>query len=308
VNSTFRGATRAQSAGPRDLPRDDRPRRSWLVWHRLPWWLELATIGTAYLVYEATRAVSAPNKTAALVHGHDIVRFEAWLHIDPEAALNRLINHWDLVSDLAGYYYSTLHFVITPLVLVFLWVRRPQLYPRLRSALVVATAAALVVYVVWPVAPPRFTTPALTDTLVRDHIMGMSDPHGVAGLINQYAAMPSLHVGWAIWCAVAVTAAFRSRWRYLAWIYPTATTFVVLATANHYVLDAVAGAVLILVTMVLTRPPAGVPTLFGRRLSSHRAPFSRRGPFSGKTPFSGKSRWPAEELRLDSPAPADRSR
>ena len=81
----------------------------------------------------------------------------------------------------------------------------------------------------------------MTDILDRYHILGSGDPHGPDSLVNLYAAMPSLHVAWAAWCAAAVVIATRGRWRHLAWLYPAATTFVVLASANHFVLDAAAG-------------------------------------------------------------------
>jgi PAP2 superfamily len=224
-----------------------------LVWRRLSWWWELASIATVYVIYEASRALSAPHVNRAMTHGRDVVAAERWLHMGIEAPLNRFLTAWDPLADAAGYYYSTLHFVVTPLVLVYLWRRHPEAYPRLRSALIMITGVALAVFILWPVAPPRFTDPALSDTLVRQHILG-SNGHGVSSLINQYAAMPSLHVGWAVWCALAVVLSARSRWRHLAWLYPAATTFVVLATANHYLLDAVAGAALTLSVVFLVRP------------------------------------------------------
>ena len=238
-----------------------RPRQGWLVWRRRSWSFELATVAACYLIYEGTRALATPRDTLAIAHGRDVLRVEQWMHLDLEVPLNHFLNSWDFLSDVAGYYYSSMHFVVTPLVLVWLWVRCPQAYGRLRSALVTATAVALVVYVLWPVAPPRFTTSGLTDTLVRHHIMGMSNPHGVSGFINQYAAMPSLHVGWAVWCAAAVVIVSRSPWRHLAWLYPMATTFVVLATANHYFLDAVGGAALLAATIALTSSPRPQPEL-----------------------------------------------
>jgi hypothetical protein len=228
----------------------------WLVWRRMAWWAELLAVGACYLIYESSRTLASSQKAPAVAHGLQILRAEQSVHLDPEATLNHWLNSWDALADLAGYYYSTLHFIVTPLVLVYLFWRRPQAYPRLRSALVMATAAGLVVFIVWPVAPPRFTVPGLTDTLVRQHVLGMSDSaHGVSGIINQYAAMPSLHVGWALWCAVAVVATNRSRWRHLAWLYPTATTLVVLGTANHYLFDAVGGAIVIALSLALASLP-----------------------------------------------------
>ena len=100
-------------------------------------------------------------------------------------------------------------------------------------------ASALLVYWLYPVAPPRLTVSGLTDTLVTNDILGARHVH--EGVVNLYAAMPSLHVAWALWCAAAIVFSFRSRWRYLAWLYPMWTTFVIVATANHYLLDALAG-------------------------------------------------------------------
>jgi hypothetical protein len=221
----------------------------------------LAVIAAAYLTYEGSRALASPRLAPAFAHGRDLLHAEVWLHLDPEAALNTFLNQWDALADLAGYYYSTMHFLVTPAVLIFLWLRRPLAYGRLRSALVVTTALGLATYIVWPAAPPRFVEPHLTDTLVSQHVFGMSNGHGFTSLINQYAAMPSLHVGWALWCALAIVTTTRSRWRHLAWLYPATTTFVVLATANHFVLDAIGGAVALGIGWALTAPRRPRPRL-----------------------------------------------
>src|SRR6266516_4125114 len=123
----------------------------------------------------------------------------------------------------------------------WLCLRRPAAFPRLRAALVLATTGANVVFWTWPVAPPRFSVPGMTDVLVTHDILGAADPRGPSSLVNLYAAMPSLHVAWAAWCAVAIVITTRSRWRHLAWLYPCATTFVVLASANHFLLDIAGG-------------------------------------------------------------------
>ena len=103
----------------------------------------------------------------------------------------------------------------------------------------------------------------MTDVLVRDRILGAGRPHGPDSLVNLYAAMPSLHVAWAAWCAAALVAATRGRWRHLAWLYPAATTVVVLATANHFLADAAAGlavtALGLLAARATTRPDAAGP-------------------------------------------------
>src|SRR5262249_62215727 len=83
--------------------------------------------------------------------------------------------------------------------------------------------------------------PGMTALLVAHDTLGAAHPHGPTSLVNLYAAMPSLHVTWAVWCAAAMATAARGRWRHLAWLYPVATTLVVLASANHFLLDAIGG-------------------------------------------------------------------
>jgi hypothetical protein len=146
-------------------------------------------------------------------------------------------------------------------VLGFLWWRRPRLEVPLRNALVALSVVALAVYWQYPVAPPRLTVSGLTDTLVTNDILGARHVH--EGLVNLYAAMPSLHVAWSLWCAAAIVLALRSPWRHLAWLYPTWTTFVIVATANHYFLDAAAGALFTAVALSVvtarSRRSAGSP-------------------------------------------------
>src|SRR5262249_31726209 len=146
-----------------------------------------------------------------------------------------------VLAEAAGYYYGLLHFAVTPLVLAWLYVRRPTVFGRLRSALVLATVVANVVFWAWPASPPRFSLPGMTDLLVAHDILAAPHPRGAPSLVTLYAAMPSLHVAWAVWCAAATATAARGRWRHLAWLYPAATTLVVLASANHFLLDAVGG-------------------------------------------------------------------
>jgi hypothetical protein len=110
---------------------------------------------------------------------------------------------------------------------------------------------ALFVYGLWPVAPPRLAVAGITDTLVEHNILGAAHVHG--GFVNLYAAMPSLHVAWAVWCAGAVVVTSTSKWRHLAWVYPAMTTFAVLATGNHFLIDCLAGMILALIAFALWR-------------------------------------------------------
>lgn len=224
------------------------------TWRRLPWPVEATSILVGYLLYEVIRGATGGSKHSAYRNADAIIKAERWAHLNIEVWANHLLTAHHLLATLAGYYYGTLHFIITPLVLAWLWRFRPGLYPRLRSSLVLTSLASLTVFVLWPVAPPRFVMTGTTDTLVTGHILGASDAsNGVMSLVNNYASMPSLHVAWAVWCAAAIILATRTRWRYLACLYPMATTIVVIGTANHYVLDVLAGAAIALVGLALTR-------------------------------------------------------
>ena len=224
--------------------------RGWLAWRRLPWPAEILSIGIGYVLYSIIRVLAPDRIGASYQHAWELESIERRLGVFPELSLNGFLSRHEYLQDISSYYYGSLHFIVTPVVLVWLWKRRAHVYSPLRSSLVIASLAALVVYATFPVAPPRFALPGTVDSVTLHPVLWDSG-HGVKGLINELAAMPSLHVGWALWCAVAVVLGCRSRWRHLAWLYPAGTTFVVVATANHYVLDAVAGAVIVLAPMAL---------------------------------------------------------
>ena len=177
------------------------------------------------------------------------------LGIDVEPWFNHLVAPHATAALAVGYYYALLHFILTPLALAWLYVFRPRAFPRLRSALVLSTIGANIVFWTWPVAPPRFAIGGMTDILTAHNVLDSADPHGVTGAANLYAALPSLHVAWATWVAVAVVMSTRTRWRHLAWLYPAATTFVVLSSANHFVFDVAGGLLITGLGLVVARVP-----------------------------------------------------
>ena len=267
-----------------------RPRAS-LAWPRLPVAIELAIIVVGYVGYALIRLAVRASQLSAFAHAAALWRLERWLRLDIEPPLNHMTAAHPLLAESVGYYYGLLHFIVTPLVLAWLYLRRPAAYGRLRSALVLATTAANLVFWTWPVAPPRFSVPGMADILVRYHILGAGNPHGPDSLVNLDAAMPSLHVAWAAWCAVAIVTATRTRWRHLAWLYPAATTLVVLASANHFLLDAAGGlavtALGLLGTRATTRsePAAREPrleTTVPAAVPAQAIPVTHRSPHPGQ--------------------------
>jgi hypothetical protein len=249
------------------VPRPGRNRPASLAWPRLPAAAEVAIIAAGYFGYALVRLAVRASRPAAIAHAAALWRAERWLHAGIEPSVNHLAAAHPVLAETADYYYGLAHFIVTPLVLAWLWLRRPVAFGPLRSALVLATAAANLVFWTWPVAPPRFAVPGMTDVLVRYRILGAASPHGPDSLVNLYAAMPSLHVAWAAWCAAAIIAATRGRWRHLAWLYPAATTVVVLATANHFLADAAAGLAVAALGLLATRAATRRPAVSWRRLA-----------------------------------------
>ena len=223
-----------------DVDRLPAPRRPRWWARRFPWWVETLVAVGFYEIYDGVQAATAGDADEALASGRTVIHAEQHLHLWVEPTLNRFATTHGWIGLFCGYYYELAHVLVTAAVLGFVWWRRPQIYARLRNVLLVLSLAALVVFWRYPVAPPRFVDHRLTDTLVSNDILGAAHVHG--GLVNLYAAMPSLHVAWATWCAAAIVLATRSRWRHLSWLYPMLTAFAVMATANHYVLDVLAGA------------------------------------------------------------------
>ena len=230
-------------------------RRAWWTWPLLAWPFEVVSIGLGYACYAVVRVIAPQHRTAAFRHAEQVQSTEHWFHLDVEARLNQVLALHPAWGTAAAWWYALGHFGVTPVVLVGLWIWRRPAYPALRSALVLASASALAVYASWPLAPPWYAVPDADDVLLDQRVLGGS-VHGVSGLVNDLAAMPSLHVGWAAWVALVVVTTGRSTWRYLAWLYPLVTTLVVMASANHYLLDAVAGAGVVLAAHLLTRPQA----------------------------------------------------
>ena len=237
---------------PDSLVRPDRARGPGIgsAWRRPPRWLaEVALAAAFYGLYDLIRGLISGSTPRAERDGADLLQWERLLHLDPEHLLNNTLQHLAWLAVPACYFYATLHFVVTPAVLVWTYRRHTSAYRRARTTLALITAAALIGFWRFPTAPPRLLSGAgFHDTLAAFSGFGWwgteaSVPAGAASLANQYAAMPSLHVAWAMWCGAVVIASTRRRWlRTLAAAYPMLTIFVVLGTANHYLLDVIAGA------------------------------------------------------------------
>lgn len=212
------------------------------------WWREALLLGALYGLYELSRRLVVSDPARAMTTGRAVLSWERSVHLDPEVSINHLVSSATAPAVVAAYFYATLHYVVTPAVLIWLYRRHPQHYAFARTSLAFGTGLGLIGFYLIPTAPPRLLPyGGIRDTLAQVHNYGWwsgegSVPRGLGGLSNQFAAMPSLHVGWAAWSGVLIAAYASHRWvRLLGAAYPIATILVVLGTGNHYLLDAAAG-------------------------------------------------------------------
>ncbi|MFG3064222.1 phosphatase PAP2 family protein [Streptomyces sp. NPDC048231] len=265
-------------------------------------WLELLCTGLLYWAYTLTRNAVPAHRTAALHRANAILHAEQMLHLNIELTINHAADHVDWLIVGMNYYYATLHFVVTIGVLVWVYVHHPGRYRSVRTALYTATLLALAGFAFCATAPPRFLAgQGFVDTVVVHHTWGSWASGDVASLSNQYAAMPSVHIIWSAWSGLTLTFLARRTWvRVLGACYPLATFTVILATANHFVTDAAAGAATLALGFLIQRLLTGRPAYHTgiRRPDGQPAltPFSARGS-AAMRPHLGQEdqcrRWPA---------------
>lgn len=233
--------------------------------------VELGAMAILAVIYNTVRAGGGGNKALAMAHARDIARIEGWIFDHLELALDHWLVGVPVLAVAACYFYALMHYVMTPTILVLSRRRGGWRYWRGYWALVVGSAIALVIYANWPLAPPRLM-PELGTIDIMQHFANAgwwgdaaSAPRGLGDATNQFAAMPSLHFGWSLWCGIQMWGFGKRWWRVAAVAYPLLQALVVLATANHFFLDVVGGATCILLGF-------GIVSLIGRVLGKTGAP------------------------------------
>ncbi|MFJ7297453.1 bifunctional glycosyltransferase 87/phosphatase PAP2 family protein [Streptomyces collinus] len=214
--------------------------------------LELLLLRVTYAAYSQVRLAAgggsnSAGRAEAEEHGRQVYDLERVLHLDVERWANHTVAGIDWLRDVLDQYYTSFHFVVPLAVLAVLYWRRPGDYRWARAALGFATLLALVGFWLYPLAPPRLMpTLGFIDTVHGVQDFSQPDYGTLTALTNQYAAMPSLHFGWSLWCGVVI-AILASRWwlKALGLLHPLLTLASIVATANHWVLDAVGGAVVV---------------------------------------------------------------
>ena len=240
----------------------------------LRWWKEVLYVLAFYLVYSAIRNTqgSADVSAAHALHNaQHIISIERALGLFHEQAIqDAAISVGRLFIEFWNLFYGTFHFVVTAFALIYIFRRFPERYARWRNTLACTTALALVGFALYPLMPPRLLDLhglhyGFVDTLERFETVWSFDSGTMQKISNQYAAMPSLHFAWSLWCALALFPVLRRWWtKALAALYPACTLFAIVVTANHYILDAVGGAAVLGVAIM-------VGTALTRQLEARRA-------------------------------------
>lgn len=220
-----------------------------LRWRRPTWWQEIAIIAIGYWLYTMGRNAVPEQESIARRHGRGVQHLQDALHLNFELSLNHYVAAHEWIAQIMDYYYATLHFIVTIGVLVWLFIRRPNVYRGTRTVLFATSLVALLGFYLYPLAPPRLLPQyGYIDTLLKFHTWGsLADPK-IAEHSNQFAAMPSLHIAWALWAGIALFRCAKPVWvRVLGMLYPVLTLLVIVGTANHFIIDAVGGAAIIAV-------------------------------------------------------------
>ncbi|CAL9429721.1 hypothetical protein SUDANB58_02022 [Streptomyces sp. enrichment culture] len=262
------------------------------------WWTELPLIVLVYACYSAGRLLVGGDVADAVGHGLAILRVEQALRLDAEHPLNRLFTREPWLGVPADFWYASLHYLVTPAILVWVFRSRTAHYRAARTWLMTSTFIGLIGFTLLPTCPPRLLGAGhgFVDTMAHYSAYGWwggeaSAPRGLGGMTNQYAAMPSLHVGWALWCGVVL-------WRYggtraakaAGVVYPLVTTVVVMGTANHYLLDAVAGAAVMGLGLLLAPRVTRCADRARAWATARVAPGASTAPGTKATPVAGASR------------------
>jgi membrane-associated phospholipid phosphatase len=202
--------------------------------------VEVLIVVGGIVVYFGIRGQTAGSHDVAVRHAHDIVEVQRRLGLDVERGLQDLVVPSDAMSTFFNWVYIWGHWPVIVATLLWLALRHRTIYYRLRNGMLVSGGLGLMVYTTYPVAPPRLAGLDLVDTVSeRSSAYRYLQP---PQFVNQYAAMPSLHVGWDLLVGLAILSAATGLWlKAIGALMPVLMVLATIATANHYVLDAVAG-------------------------------------------------------------------
>ncbi len=228
-----------------------RVRSGWLA-DRHSLGAEAALVVGLYAVYETSRGLVAGGSAVALDHARMIASLERSLHVFVEANVQHAARALPGVVGTLGLLYLTMHLAVAGTCLVWLHRRRPAAFPLVRTTVLIASGLALIGYVAFPTAPPRLAALGIADTISGDHV---DLNHGLlSALYNPFAAVPSMHVGYAVIVGASlVRYGGRPAMRAAGVLYPALVVLVIVATGNHFLFDAAAGLIVAAVAAGVAR-------------------------------------------------------
>lgn len=225
----------------------------------MKWWLEIALILIFYLIYSFARnqfGSASVSARKAFENAEIIIDLEKSIGTFKELQIQNFFIEWEWFIQFWNVFYGTFHFGVTIFALVWLYIKFPSKYSQQRFFLLSSTGTALIGFSLFPLMPPRLLsncgefgacltgTYPFVDTLSDIGGLWSFDSGTMQKVSNQFAAMPSLHFAWSLWCALALYPVLKSRTtKLLICLYPAATTFSVIVTANHYWIDILGGVV-----------------------------------------------------------------
>ena len=227
-----------------------RPPQSWLRVVRLTLG-ELVLMFTLYGVWQWVHERAVTKTAGAIERAHSLYDFEQAIHLPSELTLQNALLHHGAVMRFLNVYYGGAHVPALGILLVWLFWRHRERYSRIRWTLALSIAGCLAIQTI-PVAPPRFLPElGFVDAGLMYHLSVYGA--GGSGISNELAAMPSLHVGWAVLVGIAAVAVSTSKWRWFVLAHPVLTVIAVVATANHWWLDGVVASMVLGVAYVVVR-------------------------------------------------------
>ena len=237
----------------------------------LHWWKQVVAVLVVYGLYELVRNKTIAGPEIAFQNALRVIDWQQTLGINHELAIQEWSLDWLPVIVFSNYFYGTVYLGATFGIIIWMYRKRSDAYPLWRNTLAIMTTLGLVGFAFFPLMPPRLLDVlgdgqvfGFVDTLVEYPTFWSFDSEAMRTMSNPFAAMPSLHCAWAFWGACALYPRVRTRWaRALTIVYPVVTVYVVVATGNHFFLDAVGGAVIFFVgygaARVITRAGRGRP-------------------------------------------------
>ncbi len=216
----------------------------------LRWAREATIIAIAVLVYFLSRGLVAGRESLAVDNAHRLISLEKALSIFEEQQLQTWALGWEPLTRIVNTVYIWGHWPVIALTLTWLVIAHRDRYPVYRNAILISGAVGLVIFVLYPMAPPRF----ILESSFVDTVTLHSDAYRVLqppSLVNQYAAMPSLHCGWDLLMGIALFRYGPRGRRWAAVLLPIAMYIAVVLTANHFFLDGLIGGAIVIAALAL---------------------------------------------------------